>query len=139
MFGTRTEFASELFPKLEQYAPHKQNDRLQRNNLWLSMEQMMVAKNNPAVAMVIADYAAQFEVKRWTTPTCGIRNSHKSVMMVSCKPEAETRHIRKWGKRDASVEDVTRNYCAVVNGIFSTRHKPSAYDYNMQLKAFFTS
>ena len=44
--------------------------------------------------------------------------------------------MRKWGKREASVEDVTRNYCAVVYGLFSNNFKPSAHHCNMQLDDF---
>ena len=72
----RKEFISDFIAKLELFAPHKQDDRLQRNSLWLSMEHIMAEKDNPTTAMIIADYAAQFEVVRWTTPTCGVKSSH---------------------------------------------------------------
>ena len=42
--------------------------------------------------------------------------------------------VRKWGNRKQSVENVTRNYCAVVYGIFSNKCKPSTHHYNMQLE-----
>ena len=135
VFGTRREFLEEFIAQLELYIPHKQDDRLQRNNLWRSMEQIMLEKENPTVAMLIADYAAQFETTRWTTPTCGVKSSHNNcVMVISCKPEQVKKVVRKWGRREASVEDVTRNHCAVIYGIFSNRHKPSAYHYNLQLE-----
>ena len=54
-------------------------------------------------------------------------------MMISCKPETFKKHVRKWGKRAASSEDVTRNYCAVVYGILSNKNKPPTHHYNMQL------
>jgi len=135
VFGTRLEFITDYTARLEQYAPHKQDDRIQRNNLTLSMEQIMAEKDNPTVGMKNSDYAAQFEVVRWTTPTCGIKSSHNNcVMMFSCKPTSVKKYIRKWGKREASVEDTTRNYCVVVYGIFSNRNKPSAHHYNMQFE-----
>ena len=135
VFGTREEFITEFIAKLELYLPHKQDDRLQRNNLRLSMEHIQAEIENPTVAMTISDYAAQFEIVRWTTPTCGIKSSHNNcVMMISCKPESVKKYVRKWGKRAASSEDVTRNYCAVVYGIFSNKNKPSAHHYNMQLE-----
>ena len=87
LFGTRKEFISEFIAKLELFAPHKQDDRLQRSNLWLSMEHIMAEKDNPTTAMIIADYAAQFEVVRWTTPTYGVKSSHNNcAMLISCKP-----------------------------------------------------
>lgn len=104
MLGMHKEFANDFIAKLG-----KQDDRLQRNSLRLSMEQIMVEKSNPtvAMAMVIIEYTAQFGFTRWTLPTCGVKSSHKHcVIMVSCKPEAATRHIWKWGKIDASVKDV---------------------------------
>lgn len=133
VFGTRKEFIKEFIAKFELFVPHKQDDRLQRNNLWLSMEHIMTEKENPTIAMILTDYAAQFEVVRWTTPTCGVKSSHNNcVMMISCKPEEVKKVVRKWGKRKASVENVTKNYCAVVYGMFSNRSKPSAHHYNMQ-------
>jgi hypothetical protein len=37
-----------------------------------SLEHITAAKEKPTVGMCIADYAAQFEVTRWTTPPCGV-------------------------------------------------------------------
>ena len=65
----------------------------------------MAEKEKPTVGMLIADYAAQFEVTRWTTPTCGVKSSHNNcVMMLSCKPEVVKKVVRKWGKRGASLQ-----------------------------------
>ena len=55
-------------------------------------------------------------------------------MLISCKPEEVKKVVRKWGNRKQSVENVTRNYCAVVYGIFSNKCKPSAHHYNMRLE-----
>jgi len=94
------------------------------------MEHIQDEKVDTTVAMCIADCTAQFGVVRRTTPTCGIRTSHNNcVMMTSCKPGTFKKHVRKWGKRAASEEDVTRNYCAVVYGIFSNKKKPSTHHY----------
>ena len=46
--------------------------------------------------MAIADYAAQFEVTRWTTPTCGVSSSHNNcAMILPCKPEVAKKVVRK--------------------------------------------
>ena len=49
------------------------------------------------------------------------------AMILSCKPEVVKKVVRKWGKREASVEDVMGNYCAVVYGLFSIDFRPSAH------------
>jgi len=135
VFGPRTQFVEEFKTQFELYIAHKQDDLLQRNNLYRTMEHIQQEKENPTVALVIADYAAQFETVRWTTPTCGVRLSHNNcVMTISCKPKAVKRFVRKWGKREASVEDATRNYCAVIYGISTNKYKPSAHHHNLQVK-----
>ena len=60
------------------------------------------------------------------------KSSHNNcAILISCKPEEVKKVVRKWGNRKQSVENVTRNYCAVVYGIFSNKCKPSANHYNM--------
>ena len=64
MFGTQEGFIEEFIAKLELFSPHKQDDRIQRNNLHRSLEHIMAEKEKPSVGILIADYAAQFEVTR---------------------------------------------------------------------------
>jgi hypothetical protein len=41
VFGTRNEFIDEFVAKLELFSPHRQDDRIQRNNLQRSLEHIM--------------------------------------------------------------------------------------------------
>ena len=58
VFGTLSKFIEGSIAKLELFSPHKHDDRIQRNNLHRSLEQIMAEKKKPTVGMLIADYAA---------------------------------------------------------------------------------
>ena len=103
--GPRKDFLEEFVEKLEQYMPHIQDNKIQRNNLRLSLDHVVAEKDAPTVAITNSDYAAQFETIRWTNPTCAVRQAQNNcVMMITCKPEEVTKTVRKWGKRKETCE-----------------------------------
>ena len=129
-FGTRKEFTEFWISKIFEWLPHR----------FLVRQQMLSKKRydffRPITATTkMEDFAAQLEVQREATETCGQKEKHNEcVSVVGHSAYNQTRERRKWKSRVASTSTVRKQHVDVFFGFSPVGEKPATrYHITMQL------